>query len=60
MRRSIVSSTYIPAGTVITAAMLTFKRPATGIPPGRFDEVVGQVAGRDIPADAVLRYEWLR
>ena len=60
MRRSIVASTHIPAGTIITAAMLTFKRPATGIPPGRFDELVGRVAARDIPADAILRYEWLR
>ena len=40
--------------------MLTFKRPATGIPPGRLDEVVGRLAGRDIPPDTILRYEWLR
>ena len=60
MRRSIVSAVPIFAGTTITAAMLTFKRPATGIPPGRLDEVVGRLAGRDIPPDTILRYEWLR
>jgi N,N'-diacetyllegionaminate synthase len=41
MRRSIVARDSIPAGTVLTSAMLTFKRPATGITPARLDEVVG-------------------
>lgn len=60
MRRSLVSAVPIPSGTVITREMLTCKRPGTGIPPKRLDEVVGRVAARDIPRDALLAPEWLR
>ncbi len=56
MRRSIVSKAAIPAGTKITGDMLTFKRPATGIAPREFDQLVGSIAKTDIAADAVLRW----
>ena len=60
MRRSVASATPIPAGTVIEERMLTCKRPGTGIAPARLREVVGRVAKRDIPADALIVPEWLR
>jgi len=54
MKRSIVTAQRIPKGTRITAAMLTFKRPATGMAPREFDRIVGQLAACDIPADTLL------
>jgi N,N'-diacetyllegionaminate synthase len=57
MRRSIVARQDIARGSVLTAGMLTFKRPATGLPPGRLGEVVGRVALEDIPADALIQWE---
>lgn len=59
MRRSIVSKVMILAGTVITEDMLCYKRPGSGIPPAKLQDVVGSVAARDIPEDSLLRYEWL-
>ena len=56
-RRSIVSDCRIPAGTVISREMLTFKRPGTGISPTELDFVVGQVATFDIPEDMILQRE---
>lgn len=60
MRRSIVSAIPIPCGTIITEEMLTYKRPGSGIPPNRLNEVIGRVAARDIPENALVIYEWLR
>lgn len=54
-RRSIVAQGDIPAGTVITREMLTFKRPGTGITPSRIDEVMGKVAAVDIADDTILQ-----
>ena len=38
-RRSIVAKADIPKGTVITEDMLDVKRPGTGIPPRRFEDM---------------------
>ncbi len=54
MRRSVVAKVAIPQGTIITAEMLTFKRPATGLKPVDIEFVLGKVARVDIPADAML------
>ncbi len=56
-RQSIVSATPIPAGTVLTPALLTVKRPGGGIEPGRLDALLGRRAAADIPADTVLTWE---
>ena len=53
-RRSIVADGNIPAGTVITESMLTFKRPGTGISPDRLFEVVGKAALVDIEDDTII------
>jgi N,N'-diacetyllegionaminate synthase len=57
MRRSIVARQDIAKGSVLTADMLTFKRPATGLPPGRLEEVVGRIAQQEIPTDTVIEWE---
>src|SRR6185436_4949858 len=50
-RRSVTSNVAIPKGATITRAMLTYKRPGTGINPKFLDLVVGRVARTDIPED---------
>jgi N-acetylneuraminate synthase len=52
--KSIVTAVQVPAGAVLTAEMLAFKKPGDGIPPARLGEVVGKRAARPIPADHKL------
>jgi sialic acid synthase SpsE len=56
-RRSVTSAAPIPRGTVITRAMLTYKRPGTGISPRFLDLVVGRTARVDIPEDTTLTWD---
>ena len=56
MRRSIVAKKNISKGAVISAEMLTFKRPATGLAPRFFLDVVGHKARRNILVDALIRW----
>jgi N-acetylneuraminate synthase/N,N'-diacetyllegionaminate synthase len=56
-RRSLTSAVAIPQGTTIARAMLTYKRPGTGISPRHLDLVVGRVARADIPEDTTLTWE---
>jgi len=56
-RRSVTSAATIPRGATITRAMLTYKRPGTGISPRHLDLVVGRVARADIPADTTLTWD---
>jgi sialic acid synthase SpsE len=58
-RRSVTSKAAIKKGTVLTRAMLTYKRPGTGISPRHFDLVVGRVARVDIPDDTTLTWDML-
>ena len=58
-RRSVTSAVAIPRGTALQRAMLTYKRPGTGISPRFFELVVGRVARVDIPADTTLTWEML-
>ena len=56
MRRSLVATQPIAAGTVVRSGMVTPKRPAMGIPPGELESVVGRVARVAIEPDRPL--EW--
>jgi len=56
-RRSVTSAAAIPRGATITRAMLTYKRPGTGISPKHLDLVVGRVARVDIPEDTTMTWE---
>ncbi len=56
-RRSVVAARDIPRGTVITAEMLTVKRPGHGVPPRQLDELVGRTAARDIEEDEVITWD---
>lgn len=59
-RRSIVAAVDIPAGATLHSAMLACRRPATGIPPGDWDRVVGSTARGAIAAGTVLQWEQLQ
>jgi N-acetylneuraminate synthase len=52
--KSVVAVRDIPAGAVIERAMLGAKKPGTGIPARRLEDVVGRRARTDIAADTVL------
>jgi len=58
-RRSIAAAVDIPAGAVLTAAMLNCRRPATGIAPRELPGLVGRIAREPILAGTVLQWEQL-
>ncbi|MGB4441046.1 MAG: N-acetylneuraminate synthase [Coriobacteriia bacterium] len=53
-RKSIVAARGIEPGELLSDANLTTKRPATGISPMRWDEVVGTRASRSYARDEVI------
>ena len=54
MRRSIVVKQDIDKGTIITEDILTFKRPANGLLPKYFFDIVGRTARRKLSRDTLL------
>ena len=55
-RKAVIASQDIPAGTKITSAMLTIKRPAKGgLAPEMIKEIIGKAAKRDIQADTQIQ-----
>ena len=55
--RSVVSTCKIKAGTTITQEMVWSKRPGTGIPSWKMDEVIGKKAAKDIEKNVLITYE---
>ncbi len=55
--RSIVSVQKIHTGEMITQSMIWSKRPGTGIPSYKMNEVIGRRATRDIEMNTLLKYE---
>jgi N,N'-diacetyllegionaminate synthase len=55
-RRSIVAGQDIPAGTVITAAMLAIKRPGTGIEPRHLEALCGISAKYGFKKDDLITW----
>ncbi len=54
-RRSLVAAMDIPAGTVITEEMLTFKRPGTGIPADMYSSIIGKKFLVNIIKDTIIK-----
>lgn len=54
MRRSIVAKCDIVKGTILTANMLTVKRPGTGLPPKMLESLIGKRVLRTIEADTLI------
>lgn len=55
--RSIVSVKDIRKGQVITEDMIWSKRPGTGIPSYKMNEIIGKTAKNDIPVNTLISYE---
>ncbi|MBQ7585249.1 MAG: N-acetylneuraminate synthase family protein [Desulfovibrionaceae bacterium] len=55
-RRSLVTNRALTKGQIISAEDLTFKRPAHGISPCFYDEVLGRKVRHDLPEDWVLTW----
>lgn len=56
-RRSIVLKKAIKKGEPLTEELITCKRPAFGISPVHWDEVIGKKAGSDFPEDHILHWQ---
>jgi len=54
---SVVSVRDIPAGATIAAADIWAKRPGTGIPARRLNDVIGRVAKRAIERDHLVQWD---
>lgn len=52
--KSVVTARAVPAGTVISADALAFKKPGDGISASRHAELIGRKVVRDLPADHKL------
>lgn len=59
-RRSLVISTDIPTGTILTKDHMTWKRPATGISPIHFDQIIGKETIIDLKKDDILQWRHLK
>jgi N-acetylneuraminate synthase/N,N'-diacetyllegionaminate synthase len=59
VRRSLFAAAEIPAGTVLTAALLACQRPGTGIPSERHDDLIGHRAARRFVAGEMLDWDGL-
>jgi N-acetylneuraminate synthase len=55
--KSLVLARALPRGTVLERSHLALKKPGTGLPADRLDEVVGRRLARDLPADHLLTTE---
>ena len=55
-RRSIVLKTDVSKGELLSDTNLTYKRPATGISPLYWDEVINKTVSRDLQADHILQW----
>lgn len=53
--KSVVSTCNISAGSLITADMLGIKKPGSGIPAARLNDIVGSVARVNIASDSLIR-----
>lgn len=52
--KSVVARENLPEGTILTSEHVTLKKPGTGIPAERLDEILGRRLRRPVEADAQL------
>lgn len=55
--KSMAPARAFKAGTVITRNMITFKKPATGIPASSLEQVIGRRLGKDVMPDRLLKWD---
>jgi len=59
-RSSVVTAIAVHAGDVLTADVLTTKRPGGGISPTDMQRLIGQTVTRDLAADTRLNWDMLK
>ena len=57
MRRSITYKRDLPAGHVLDAEDLSYKRPGTGMPPTEVNSIIGKLLVRPVEADTLVEVE---
>jgi N-acetylneuraminate synthase len=57
MRRSVIVTRNIRRGETLTKENLGAKRPGTGLPPEKLEELIGKIVIRDIEADTMIYAE---
>jgi N,N'-diacetyllegionaminate synthase len=60
MRRSLVALEDMKKGTIVTKAMLGFKRPANGISPKFLNDVIGKTLNVDLLKNQALTFDMLK
>jgi sialic acid synthase SpsE len=55
MRRSVIASKDLKAGSKISIADLDVKRPGTGIPPEKINDLVGKTLKNDVKGDTLIK-----
>jgi len=55
-----VSSQDIPLGAELTADMVSYRNPGTGVPAKDAHKIIGKKAIQDIPADELLNLEMFK
>lgn len=58
-RKSLVAARTLTAGTILTREMVAIKRPGTGLSPARLAVIIGRRLVCDVPADALLSWDYL-
>lgn len=59
-RKSIVLNENISKGTAIERKMLSIKRPGTGIAPNDIEKIIGKKVNRNLSANSVLKWDYLK
>ena len=54
MRRSVIANKNLKASSKLTADNLDVKRPGTGLPPEKINELIGKTLIRDIEEDTFI------
>lgn len=57
MQKSIATARDIPAGSIITRSMLTYIRPAKGIPPSLVNEIVGRKTKKHMKKGSLIKWD---
>lgn len=57
--KSVVSVVDIPACTIITADMISVKKPGTGIPARKYEDILGKKSAEMIPANQLIKISQL-
>ena len=58
-QKSIVASTNLTKGSILSLEDIKFKKPGTGIPSAQYKDVIGKVLLKDVKRDDLLDFEWL-